>query len=250
MNKQTWTIAKINLKNIRTPYFVTGLIFAATFAQTIIYAIIMANGEIAGQASPSNGNYLWLLVLMSAIFIPAKNLRRIVNLGGKRNGFFRGSIFSYIILTSVVSLVNTIFYYTFEHLLISTGNFVGTEAFMQNTALIDGHYVIFNLIELFGWSSNGIFIAFIQQFTFLLLLAAVVHTLTSMQDKWYGWVTDILIAAFLGVFIPISVLRPTLLKFFILIIFNSNAFLQVAVCLILAVVIYAFNKPILSRKII
>lgn len=250
MNKQTWTIAKMNLKNIRTPYFVTGLIFAAMFAQTIIYAIVMSGGGTVSQGSPSGGIYLWLLVIMAAIFIPLKNFRRIVNIGGKRDGFFWGSMLSYVILSGMVSLVSTAFYYTIDRLLISTGNFVNIEAFMQNTALIENHYIIFNLIELFGWSSNGMLFAFIQQFAFLLLLAAVVHTLTAMQDKWYGWVTDVVIAAILATFIPISVLRPTLLAFFNLIIFNSNAFLQILSCLILSIVIYTLSKPVFSRKAI
>lgn len=251
MNKQTWTIAKMNLKNIKVPYFVTGLVFATIFVQSIIYLIIAnATGNSGQQLNISSGNYFWLVIIMAAIFIPAKNFRRIVNLGGKRNGFFWGSMTTYVALAGAVSIINTIFYYTFERYLISTGYYVSFEAFMQNTALMDNYYVSVNLIELFGWSSNGMLFAFIQQFAFLLLLAAVVHTLTAMQDKWYGWVTDVLIAAILATFIPISVLRPTLLAFFNLIIFNSNAFLQILSCLILSIVIYTLSKPIFSRKAI
>lgn len=251
MSKQIWTIARMNLKNIRIPYFVTGLVFVAVFVQSIIYLIIAAaSGNFGQQLNISSGNYFWLIVLMAAIFIPAKNFRRIVNLGGKRNGFFWGSMITYVVLAGAVSIVNTIFFYTFERYLINTGYYIGYQAFIQNTSLMDNYCVSVNLIELFGWSSNGMFFAFIQQFAFLLLLASVIHTLTAMQGKWYGWATDILIAAILATFIPISVLRPALLAFFNLIIYNSNAFLQITSCSVLAIVIYALSKPILSRKVI
>ena len=251
MNKQTWTIAKMNLKNIKIPYFVTGLVILVTFVQSVIFTIIAAVGGNAGhQLSISSANYPWLLVLLAAIFIPARNFRKIVNLGGKRDDFFWGSMITYVVLAGAVSLANTILYYTYDHFLISTGTYVGVEAFVRDTSLMDSHYVIVNLIELSGWSANGIFFAVIQQFAFLLLLAAAVHTLTSIQDKWYGWAADVIIAAILAVFIPIASLRVWLIGFFNLIIFHSNAFLQISNCLMLAIVIYAFNKPILARKAI
>jgi hypothetical protein len=197
----------------------------------------------------SSGVYLWLLILMVAISIPVKHLRKIVNLGGKRDGFFWGSLNTYIILAGAVSLANTIYFYTIEKLLNSTGYFVGVNAFIQNTALMDNHYINVNLIELFGWDRGGIATAFFQQFAFLLLFAVVVHTLTSIQGKWYGWVTNLTIAAILATFIPIRQLRPALLWFFDLIIYSS-AFLQISACLLLAAVIYSLNKPILARKVI
>lgn len=251
MNKQIGAITKLNLKNIKATYFIVGLMFCTMFLQAIIYTIIaFARDKSGSQLSVSCGNILWLLIILAAIFISAQNLRKIVNLGGKRNGFFWGSMATYTILAIAASLCNTLYYYTIERFFISTGYYISFETFMQNTSLLDTNYVSVNLIELFGWSSHGIFFAILQQFAFLLLLAAVTHTLTSIQDKWYGWLVDASIAAILAVFIPISMLRPTLLAFFNVIIFNSNAFLQIVICLVLAVVIYAFNKPILARKII
>jgi len=38
----------------------------------------------------------------------------------------------------------------------------------------------------FGWFENGMIVAFFQQFPFRILLASFTHTLTAMQDKWYG----------------------------------------------------------------
>lgn len=251
MNKHTWAIVKLNLKNIKTPYFVTGLIFSIIFVQSIVYTIIAISCGSAGeQLSISSGNYLWLLIIMAAIFIPTKNFRRIVNLGGKRDGFFWGSLSCYTTLAGAVTIADTFLYYTYERLLISTGYYTGYETFIQNTSLMDNHYISVHLIEVFGWLGNGKVIAFVQEFAFLFLLATVVHTLTAMQDKWYGWVTDAIIAAILGVFIPIAPLRVWLLRFFNLIIFNSNAFMQISACMLLAIAVYALNKLIFARKAI
>lgn len=251
MNKQAWTIAKINLKNIRVTYFVTCLIFSVTFLESIVFTIVAAARHKAGnQLSVSSGVYFWLLVLLAAVFIPALHLRKIINLGGKRHSFFWGSMMTYTALAGVASLANTIYYYTFENFLNRTDYYVGFEAFMRDTSLLDDHFVNANLIELFGWHANGIVLVFIQQFAFLLLLAAIVHTLTAMQDKWYGWVTDIVIAAILAVFIPVSVLRPSLLAVFDFLIFNPNALIQITICLVLAIIIYALSKPIIAKKVI
>lgn len=251
MNNNTWAIAKLNLKNIKTPYFVTGLIFAIQFVQSIVYTIIaLFSGSAGDQIQISCGSYLWLLTIMAAIFIPIKNFRRIINLGGKRDGFFRGSLLCYVILAGVVTIANTFFYYTYERLLIRTGYYAGFEAFLQNPSLMDNHYIAVNVIEVFGWPGNNAVIAFFQQFAFLFLLATVIHTFTAIQDKWYGWVADAIIAAILGIFIPIASLRVWLLRFFNLIIFNSNAFIQIAACMLLAIAVYALSKPIFARKAI
>ena len=102
----------------------------------------------------------------------------------------------------------------------------------------------------FGWLNNGVVVAFFRQFAFLFLFASAIHTLAAAQDKWYGWAADILIVAIISVFTPIAPLRASLVWFFNLIIFNSNAFLQIAACLILAIAIYSLNKLILARKTI
>jgi hypothetical protein len=102
----------------------------------------------------------------------------------------------------------------------------------------------------FGWHNNGVIVAFLRQFAFLFLLATFVHTLTAIQDKLYGWVTDVLIVAIISVFTTIAPLRASLVWFLNLIIFHPNAFLQIAACLILATAIYSLNKLILARKAI
>jgi hypothetical protein len=210
----------------------------------------MANGGTASQISPSFGTYFWLLVIMAAISIPITHFKKTANLGGKRDGFFWGSLGSYAMLAGLVSLATATVHYTVDRALISTGNFASTEEFLQDFTFIEGHYVIFDLLALFGWAARGPLFVVIQQFAFLLLLAVAVHTFTAIQDKWYGWVTDAVIAAILATFIPIPVLRPALVWFFEMILFHSNAAVQIAVCLALSMVIYALNKPIFARKVL
>ncbi|MDR0491409.1 MAG: hypothetical protein LBH28_09240 [Oscillospiraceae bacterium] len=251
MFKKVWVISKINLKNIRIPFFVTGLVFAVTFVESIIYLIIAAAGGRAGdQLYVSSGNYFWMLVILAAIFIPTKNFRRIVNLGGKRGDFFRGNLACYAMLAGAASIFHSLFYYVYECFLVSTGYYVGFETYIQNPALLDSHYVSVSVIEVFGWLGNGTVVVIIQQFALLFFVAVLVHTISAIQDKWYGWVTDTVIAAVLAVFIPIAPLRALLLSFFNLIISDVNPLAQIIACLLLSVAVYSLNKPIFARKVI
>lgn len=235
MKNKSLAVAKINFRNIKLACMITAIVIVCIFIQDIVY-IILSFFNIHPGADSSTigmGNYLYLLILLSAIFIPAINFRKMMNLGGKRDDFFKGCIINYIIMTAVVSLAGIILYYTYERFILQ-------------------YYAGWSLNPLywFGWINNGPVIAFFQQFAFLLLVAAFTHTLTSVQDKWYGWAADLLIIAVISVFTPIASLRRAEIWFFNLIIFNSNAFVQIAACLILSVIIYSLNKFILARKII
>jgi len=84
----------------------------------------------------------------------------------------------------------------------------------------------------------------------LFLLASFVHTLVSIQDKWYGWVTDVVLIAIISVFTPIAPLRAVLVVFFNMIIFHPNALLHILNCVGIGLIIYALNKPIYARKAI
>ena len=136
-------------------------------------------------------------------------------------------------MAAVVSLIGIIFYYTYEQFIFSN--------------YYEGGFTL-NPIYWFGWINNGPVIAFFQQFAFLLFFAVFIHTLTAIQDKWYGWATDIIIIAIISVFTPIAPLREKLIWFFTLIIFSSNALLQIIACLILSAAVYPLNKIIFARK--
>jgi hypothetical protein len=189
-----WMINKLNLKNLKVPYIITGVLFFVMLVQDMI-KMITASGE--SQIIISIGNFLWLLVPLAAVYIATKNFRRIVNLGGKRKSFFTGNLVTYLILSGAVSLIGTLLYYTYDRVVINTKIFEG----------------VLNLLVVFGWSTHGPAAVFFQQFAFLFLLAVFTHTLAALQDSWIGWAADILIAAVLAVFIPIAPLRAVLIGF-------------------------------------
>ena len=140
---------------------------------------------------------------------------------------------TYIIIAAVVSGAGILSYYTYDRFVLS--RFGGWSL---------------SLMYWFGWVENGLIVAFFQQFAFLVFVASFIHTLVAIQDKWYGWVADVLIIAVISVFTPIAPLRAALVWFFYLLIFNSNALLQIVFCLVLGAALYVLNKPIFARKVI
>lgn len=234
MNKKVWAIAKLNLRNIKPAYIITIIVVGAMIVNYIInISITVSSGwDLSDNYNVSSGWMLWLFPLMAAILIPSKNFRRTINLGGKRDNFFWGSLTIYILVSAIVPIA--VFLLDFAELFI-------TDRF--------GWGGVFTASNVFGWGDHGIIAAFFQQFAFLLMFTVFVHTLTAAQDKWYGWAADIIIVAIISVFTPIAPLRAALGWFFRLIIFNPPL-LQIPACLLLTIVIYALNKAIFARKAI
>ena len=237
MKNKSLVVAKTNLRNIKIACIITAIVIGCVLLQDIVMLILdRANvfSNPGGNMTVSIGNYFFLLIILGAALIPTLNFRKMLNLGAKRSDFFNGCFVTYAIMSAAVSLLCIILYYTYDSYMTSLSYRGGT----------------MDVLYWFGWIDNGAVIAFLQMFAFLFLFAAFVHTLFAAQDKWYGWVADILIIAIISVFIPIAPLRASLVWFFNLIIFNSNAFMQITCCLILAIAIYSLNKPILARKAI
>ena len=237
MNTKPLVVAKINFRNIRLAYILTIIMMAATLIQNVVFLILLSFGIDANgpdNMTVSWGNYLFIFIILSAIFIASKNFRKMMNLGGKRSDFFKGCLVNYAIMSAIVSLVCVIMYYTYDKYMVSV--------------LYGGGSM--DVLYWFGWLGNGAVVAFFRLFVFLLLLASVVHTLTAAQEKWYGWAADVLIVAIISVFTPIATLRPALVWFFNMIIFHSSALVQIASCLVLTIAVYALNKPILARRAI
>ncbi|MDR2572608.1 MAG: hypothetical protein LBD23_20270 [Oscillospiraceae bacterium] len=236
MNKSL-VVAKINFRNIKLAYIITAITMGVLLAQDIVFILldyfdVFRNPE--GNMTVSFGNYLFLALILGAILIPARNFRKMMNLGGKRTDFFRGCAVNYVIIAALISFACIIFYYTYDRFVVSVFYRGGT----------------LDVLFWFGWLENGVIIAFFRQFAFLLLLAVFVHTLTAAQDKWYGWLADVVIVAIISTFTSISALRPALIWFFNLIIFHQNTFLQIAACLALSAAVYSLNRFMFARKAI
>ena len=237
MKNKIFAVAKTNCRNIKPSYIITAIIIGAVFAQDAVMFILAATGVYrmpAGNMTTSFGNYFFVLLIHSAVYIPLLNFRRMTNLGAKRSDFNKGCFLAYAVMAAAISLLSLILYHTYDRYAISV--------FLRSGTM--------DVIYWFRWIENGAAVAFFQLFAFLFLLAVFIHTLVSAQDKWYGWVADVIIVAIISVFTPIAPLRAALVWFFNLIIFNQYAFLQIAACLVLAAALFPLNKVILARKAI
>ena len=234
MNNNVLAITKLHLQNLNNAYLITAIATAAFSSQYVINIIVtMAGDDISGNHGLSGGWALWLLIVLAAIIVPTRHFSRIVNIGGKREHYFWGSLFTYAALACFVSLIGIVFYYALDIALVKNSGNLGDTI---------------SVPEIFGWSAHGPIVAFFQQFAFLFLLATFTHTLAAAQGKWYGWTANIALIAIISVFTPITPLRNAEVWFFNLILFHPTALLQIAVCLFLALAIYFLSKPILARK--
>ncbi|GHU18355.1 hypothetical protein FACS1894163_10270 [Spirochaetia bacterium] len=214
----------VNLRNSKNAYLVGGIIVLLGLLDPIIWAIMSFP---SGDNSLAVGNYLFLLPLFMAIFTPAQNFSKLMNLGGKRMDFFKSGILVYGIASAAVSLAALILYYSF-----------------------DRAFTILSLYDVFGFMRHGPVTAFFQMTVFLSLFCAILHTLTLSQGRWYGWAADIAIVAIISVFTPIAPLRAVLRWFFTMIIFHEAAVVQILSCAVLGAVIYCGSLiPIKTRGI-
>lgn len=217
--KKYWAVAKVNFKTIRAAYIVTAFCLLAGIA-SVIMTVFFPFSVTAVSAA----NYLYILCILMPVFIASANYTKLMNIGVKKKVFLWGSGINYVVLSAIVSLLCVAAFYLF-----------------------DIKHPIYNLVGVFHWDTS-IFAAFFCSFAFLLLLQVVVHTLTFMQTKWYGWVADIVIVAIISVFTPIPVLRQFEVLFFKLIIYAKPAIIQIAACLALSAGFYLTNLFYLKKR--
>jgi hypothetical protein len=233
MLKKSMIITRLNLRNCKAAWITAATLFLVIFGQTVVDVILAKNGvDMSGQSQLGSGNFLYALPVLCAILIPARNFRRLINLGCKRGDFYWGSLCAYGVLAAGVSLANMALYYAFDLPVFRMGLM----------------YNLLNLMDVWGWSAHGAVIAFLQQSAFLFLTMVFFHTLSSLHEWWIGWAVDALIVAVISVFTPIEPLRNAEYAFFRAILFQPSAFLQIVTCLGLAAALYALNKPILNRR--
>lgn len=176
----------------------------------------------------SNGNYTWLLALLSPFFFVLYDFKKLIRLGASKRDYYLGALLGYIVLAATISLVNTGI-----HLLIDPLNQTQT---------------VVNLMEVCGWTQNSILAAFFQQMVFLLLVMVFLHLLLSVQSHWYGWAADAALIAVICVFTPIPSLRRILTGFFGMVMLNQNAALHITLCLLLSGALAAAGLAVLKRK--
>lgn len=211
-----WAIVKRMLASNRISFIITAVVvFCATTSGDSAIAL-------------SNGNYTWLLAVMTPFFFVFYDYYKLMHLGMSKKDYFIGSLVSYGVTAALISLVNTGI-----HLLIDPLNKKQT---------------VINLMSLCGWTENGIAAAFLQQMFFLFLVMLFLHVLLSMQSDWYGWLTDGVLVAIICIFTPIAPLRAVLAGFFRIIMFNGNMLSQILSCILLSAVLAGVGLLVLKRK--
>ena len=205
-------------------------LFASNKISFVITAVVVLCATTSGDSAValSNGNYTWLLAVLTPFFFVFYDFKKLMYLGASKKGYYLGALVSYGILALFLSLINT-----GVHLLIDPLN--------------HGQTVI-NLMDVCGWTENHVFVAFLQQTVFLFLSMVFLHVLLSMQPHWYGWITDAVLVAIICIFTPIAPLRALLAGFFKIIMLNSHALIHILVCLALSAALAAAGLAVLKRK--
>ena len=194
----------------------------------ILTALVVLCATSSGEAVLSNGNYTWLLAVLTPFFFVFYDFTKLMHLGASKRDYFFGCLISYGFLALCISLVNTVVH-----------------------VLIDPVYpaqTVINLMDVCRWTENGVLVAGLQQMFFLLLVMIFLHVLLSMQTRWYGWLTDAVLVAVICVFTPIAPLRAVLGGFFQIIMFNGSAVLHIGVCLLLSAAFSLAGLAVLKRK--
>lgn len=194
----------------------------------ILTAFVVLCATSSGEVVLSNGNYTWLLAVLTPFFFVFYDFSKLIHLGASKRDYYLGCLAAYALLALGISLANTAI-----HLVIDP-------AYQARTVI--------NLMDVCRWTENGIVAAGLQQMCFLFLVMVFLHVLLSMQPHWYGWLTDAVLAAIICVFTPIAPLRSVLGEFFSLIMFNPNAVLHIGVCLLLSAALSFAGLAVLRRK--
>lgn len=209
-------------------FSITKRLLSSNKISFILTALVVLCATSSGEVVLSNGNYTWLLAVLTPFFFVFYDFTKLMHLGASKKDSYLGCLISYGFLAFCISLVNTL-----VHLLIDP-------VYPAETVI--------NLMDVCQWTANGIVVAGLQQMFFLLLVMIFLHVLLSMQTHWYGWLTDAILVAIICVFTPIAPLRAVLAGFFQIIMINSNAILHIGVCLFLSAALSLGGLVVLKRK--
>lgn len=213
---------------MKATFAIVKRLLASNKISFIITALVVLCATSSGEVVLSNGNYTWLLALMTPFFFVFYDYTKLMHLGASKRYYFFGCLISYGVLALGISLINTLI-----HLLIDP---------------VYPAQAVINMMDVCKWTENGIIIAGVQQMFFLLLVMIFLHVLLSMQPHWYGWLTDAILVAIISIFTPIAALRGILSGFFQIIMLNGNALLHIGICLLLSAALSFAGLLVLKRK--
>ncbi len=213
---------------MKATFAIVKRLLASNKISFIIMALVVLCATSSGDVVLSNGNYTWLLAVMTPFFFVFYDYTKLMHLGASKRDYFFGCLISYGVLALGISLINTLI-----HLLIDP---------------VYPAQAVINMMDVCKWTENGIIIAGVQQMFFFLLVMIFLHVLLSMQPHWYGWLTDAILVAIISIFTPIAALRGILSGFFQIIMLNGNALLHIGICLLLSAALSFAGLLVLKRK--
>ena len=213
---------------MKATFAIVKRLLASNKISFIIMVLVVLCVTSSGDVVLSNGNYTWLLAVMTPFFFVFYDYTKLMHLGASKRDYFFGCLISYGVLALGISLINTLI-----HLLIDP---------------VYPAQAVINMMDVCKWTENGIIIAGVQQMFFLLLVMIFLHVLLSMQPHWYGWLTDAILVAIISIFTPIAALRGILSGFFQIIMLNGNALLHIGICLLLSAALSFAGLLVLKRK--
>ncbi len=100
----------------------------------IITAIVVLCATSSGDTILSNGNYTWLLAILTPFIFVFYDFSKLMHLGASKKDYFLASLISYGIIAFIISLINTII-----HILIDP-------AYSAQTVI--------NLMDVCKWTEN------------------------------------------------------------------------------------------------
>lgn len=213
---------------MKSIFAVVGRLLASNKISFIITALVTLCATSSGEVVLSNGNYTWLLAVVTPFFFVFYDYAKLMHLGASKRDYFFGCLTGYGVLAFGISLINTLI-----HLLIDP---------------VYPAQAVINLMDVCKWAENGILLAGLQQMSFLLLVMVFLHVLLSVQPHWYGWLTDAILVAIICIFTPVAALRGILSAFFRIIMLNSNAISHISICLLLSTALSLAGLAVLKRK--
>lgn len=232
MTSQAWTVAKLNLTNLGPAYVTTACVFLLMGFPNVVQLVQAGPNEYFERSYlVSNGLVLYVLVVLAAVLVPAVHFNKIMHLGGRKRDYLEGTAMTYAVVAAAVSLANLVCNMTLD------------QSWRQT-------FQVINLVDLFGWADNGAGIAFLQQLVFLLVLAALAHTLATVQGSRAGWVVDLVLAGAVGLLVAIGPLRAGLVFLVGALTVHPSVWVQVASCVLVAAGAYAVNVAIVNRRTI
>lgn len=195
----------------------------------IITAVVVLCATTSGDSAValSNGNYTWLLAVLTPFFFVFYDFKKLIHLGASKKDFYFDALVSYAGLAFLVSLLNTGI-----HLLIDPLNHTQT---------------VINLMAVCGWMENNVFFAFVQQAVFLLLSmvspCSAVHAtpLVRLAHRYYSACHHLYFYTH----------RPVAWAFswiFKVIMFNPNALAHISICIGVSAALSAVGLTVLKQK--